>query len=81
MVIHQKDLHRFIIKKPEGLCYMEYKLENQTCTVLHTVVPDACSGQGLAGELAKACYDWVVSHHYILKSDCSYMTAWLKKYH
>ncbi len=79
MVTHEKETHRFIIEKPEGTCYMEYTLQDMTCTVLHTVVPKALSGQGLAGQLAQACYDWAMANHYTLHSECSYMTAWLKR--
>ena len=79
MIIHEEAKHRFIIQKSEGLCYLEYDLEGSVCTVLHTVVPEALSGQGLAGKLAAAFYDWATSQGYHIQSDCSYMTGWMKR--
>ena len=79
MILHSQENHRFQIKKPEGLCYLEYAIDGNRCTVLHTVVPDALSGQGLASQLAQAFYDWAHGASYIILSDCSYMTAWMKR--
>lgn len=79
MIIHEKENHRFVLPKPEGLCCLEYNLEGTLCTVIHTVVPDSLSGQGLAGQLAQAFYDWASSQGFSVHSDCSYMTGWMKR--
>ena len=79
MIVHEEKTHRFIISKPEGLCYLEYTQEGSDVTVLHTVVPKSLSGQGIASRLAKAFYDWATTHGYTIHSDCSYMTAWLAR--
>ncbi len=79
MIIHDKEQHMFRIEKEEGVSYIEYALEGRTMTVLHTVVPKALSGQGLAGKLAEAAYAWAKEENLTLLSDCSYMTHWLEK--
>lgn len=79
MITHNTKTHRFEIEYPEGTAYLEYEDKDGVVTVLHTIVPDALSGQGIAASLAKAFYDWVSENHYPMKSDCSYMTAWLKR--
>ena len=80
MVIHDSPHHRFIIDDPQGLCYLEYEDRDGTLWVIHTVVPKALGGRGLAGELADAFYRWVSENRYPFASDCSYMTAWLKRH-
>lgn len=78
-IVHDKAQHMFLIEKEEGKSYMEYTLDGNTVTVIHTVVPDALSGQGIAGRLAGALYAWAQEEGYRLLSDCTYMTHWLSK--
>ena len=80
VVIHDMQEHRFKIEDPKGLCYLEYSEDgNNQFTVLHTIVPDELSGRGLAAQLAQAFYDWLRSNNYSMKSECTYMDAWLKR--
>ena len=81
MVIHDEANHKFTMNFPEGTPYLEYSLDGGVFTVLHTVVPKELGGRGLAAELATAAYDWAAKNNFILKSECSYMTAWLKRNH
>lgn len=80
MIIHQSSLHRFALKGNEDKAFMEYTLENNVCTVKHTEVDKSLAGQGIAAQLAQALYDWVVSQKYILHSECSYMSRWMKRH-
>ena len=80
VVIHDMQEHRFKIEDLKGLCYLEYSEDgNNQFTVLHTIVPDELSGRGLAAQLAQAFYDWITSNNYSMKSECTYMDAWLKR--
>ncbi len=79
MVTHDIENHKFKIENPEGESYLEYSLEESSFTVLHTIVPDALSGKGLAGLLANEAFTWASKNNYEVKSECSYMTAWLKR--
>ena len=65
---------------PEGEAYMEYEIAGGTLTVMHTRVPDALSGRGLAGELAKRVAAFAKDAGLALASECMYMTAWLEKH-
>lgn len=66
---------------PEGEAYMEYDISGGALTVLHTRVPDALGGQGIAGKLAEEVAAFSKERHFTLKSECTYMTAWLKRHH
>ncbi len=65
---------------PEGEAHMEYEIKGGTLTVLHTRVPDALVGRGLAGELAKQVAAFAKEAGLALASECTYMTAWLEKH-
>lgn len=79
MIIHNEANHRFLQEDPQGTAYMEYTSEGNTLTVTHTKVPDALAGRGIAAELASAFYEWASRHHYIIHSECSYMSHWMEK--
>jgi len=78
-MIHDKENRLFILTKPEGEAHIEYKLEDGTLTVLHTVVPEALKGKGLGAELAAAAAAYAKENGFKLASECSYMSAWMKK--
>lgn len=79
MVTHDIENHKFKIENPEGLSYLEYSLTGQTFTVLHTTVPAELSGKGLAAQLADTAYNWAIKNEYEVRSECTYMTAWMKR--
>lgn len=79
MVIHDLENRLFKIENPEGISCLEYSLENGCFTVLHTKVPPVLSGQGLAATLAAEAFRWATEQGYRIRSECSYMSAWLKR--
>lgn len=79
MITHNEDLHMFEIEYPEGRVYLEYTEDNGTVTVIHTIVPKALEGCGIAAKLAETFYRWASENHHPIRSDCSYMTAWMKR--
>ncbi|MGN0953940.1 GNAT family N-acetyltransferase [Dialister sp.] len=80
MITHNETDHIFEINYPEGKAYLEYTDDHGLVTVIHTIVPDALAGQGIAARLADAFYRWASENHYTIQSDCSYMTAWMKRH-
>lgn len=80
MVTHDIKNHKFKIESLKGLSCLEYDLTGHIFTVLHTIVPATLSGKGLAAQLAEAAYSWAVKNRYTVRSDCTYMTAWMKRH-
>lgn len=80
MVQHDEQNHVFTIENPEGTSRLEYTEDDQSVTVLHTVVPEQLSGRGLAGQLAAAAMAYTQQQGKAIHSECSYMTAWLKRH-
>lgn len=79
MIQHDRENHTFLIKNQEGISWLEYQETDRSVTVLHTVVPPELSGKGLAARLAAAAWDYAQKQHKEICSECSYMTAWLKR--
>lgn len=79
-MIHDIEKHMFILSFPEGTAHIEYTLEGNVFTVIHTIVPKALEGQGIAAKLAEAAAAYAEKEHYTLASECSYMTAWMKRH-
>ena len=48
MITHDTKAHMFEINYPEGRAYLEYTEDNGTVTVIHTIVPEALGGRGIA---------------------------------
>jgi predicted GNAT family acetyltransferase len=57
-----------------------YRLEPGRITVLHTWVPEAIGGRGIAGELVKAAFDWARAEDLKVRPACSYSDAWMRKH-
>ena len=69
-IIHQPSRHRFELEHFPS-CYIEYTLEENMLTVEHTIVEETMRGQGIAGKLALATYQWAKAHHYKVASQSS----------
>ncbi|KGQ20458.1 Acetyltransferase-like protein [Lysobacter dokdonensis DS-58] len=49
-------------------------------TILHTGVPQAIGGRGVAGELVRAALDWVRAQGLKVHTACSYSRAWVARH-
>lgn len=80
MVIHDTEEKKFKIECPEGTARMEYEENAGAVTVLHTNVPEVLAGRGLAALLAETAAAYARENNKAILSECSYMTAWLKRH-
>ena len=71
--------HKFKIESLKGLSCLEYDLTGHVFTVLHTIVPAALSGK-FSRPARRSAYNWAVKNRYTVRSDCTYMTAWMKRH-
>jgi predicted GNAT family acetyltransferase len=49
-------------------------------TILHTGVPPAIGGRGIAGELVRTALDWAKAQGMKVHLACSYSKAWVEKH-
>ena len=79
-IIHRPERHRFETVKDGYTAYVEYSISDNGLNILHTIVPDEISGQGIASQLVKEAYDYARKHSLKPVATCSYEVAWLEKH-
>ena len=61
--------------------YVAYDLEDPDRIVFtHTIVPDALSGRGVGGALAKHALDYAREKNLKVLPQCSYIAAYIKRH-
>lgn len=78
-IYHKQHANRFEMMKDGYLAYVEYETDGCSLDVLHTVVPKAIGGRGVAAALVEAAYNYGASMNLNPKASCSYAAAWLKR--
>ncbi|HZX77862.1 GNAT family N-acetyltransferase [Lysobacter sp.] len=62
------------------LAVLEYRREGETMVIVHTGVPDAIGGRGIAGELVRAAFEHARSLGWHVHPKCSYAAAWAERH-
>ena len=57
-----------------------YRLDGDTMILLHTGVPGAIGGRGIAGDLVRAALDHARSAGWKVRAQCSYADAWIGRH-
>ena len=76
---HDPSARRFVITEPDGEAVMDYAEEGRGIVVLHTFVPPAWRGRGVARQLFDALLAWADAERRPVASRCSYATAELAR--
>jgi predicted GNAT family acetyltransferase len=77
---HDADGSRFTVRVDGVEAELDYRIEDQRLTILHTGVPAAIEGRGIAGALVKAAFDHARARGLKVRTACSYSEAWLGKH-
>lgn len=78
---HDPQHSRFFEEVPGGTAELVYRrLDEHTVDLLHTTVPVAASGKGIAGQLVQAAFDWARGTGTGLVVHCPYVTRWLERH-
>ncbi|AEC18949.1 hypothetical protein PT7_0409 [Pusillimonas sp. T7-7] len=56
-----------------------YELQNGVMSILHTGVPEAVGGRGIAADLAQAALNTAVEQGWLVRPVCSYVAAYIQK--
>ena len=60
--------------------FVTYEIYDGALDVRKTLVPPPLGGQGLAGKLVKAAYDFALEQNLKCIGTCSYSVTWLKRH-
>jgi len=77
---HDADAGRFSVVVEGREAELDYRRDNGTITILHTGVPDAIGGRGIAGDLVRAALDHARAAGWKVEAQCSYSSAWIGKH-
>jgi uncharacterized protein len=90
-VVHNEAAGRFEVRLAEGLVRCDYRwarpsgFDNKPApapalALVHTEVPPALQGRGLAGRVVQAAFDHARVHGLKIQPRCSYVLAWLQRH-
>jgi uncharacterized protein len=78
-VIDNEAEHRFEVTMDGHRGELTYELQGDHITLIHTGVPEALAGHGLAGRLVQAAVDRARREQLTIIPICPYARRWLKK--
>jgi predicted GNAT family acetyltransferase len=79
-VEHQPGRCRFEISLPEGRCELDYLLQDGVMSLVHTGVPPALEGRGLAAALVRAALAHARAQGWRVRTPCSYAAAYARRH-
>ena len=71
---------RFEILEGNDLAYLEYRYYKNDIALMHTFVPEAIEGRGIASKLAHYALEWAKQHKKPVMVYCRFVAAYLKKH-
>ena len=71
---------RFEIEQHGHVAYLEYNLAGKVLQLIHSEVPEALRGRGVAAELAKSALDWARENGVKVDVICPSVAAYIEKH-
>jgi hypothetical protein len=73
--------HRFEVRLPEGIAQLRYRFRrSDTIVLVHTEVPPALNGRGIAGQLARAALEHARANGLAVVAICPFVRAYLERH-
>jgi predicted GNAT family acetyltransferase len=79
-VVHNAELQRFEARVEGWLCRAEYRLHDSVMHLVHTEVPPALEGRGIAARLVAAALAHAQQHGLKVRPVCSYVRVYLRRH-
>jgi hypothetical protein len=77
---HDSAAHRFTAVVEDHLAVLDYTLEGGVMSIMHTNVPPAIQGRGIAAELMGAALSAAQTAGWTVNPVCSYAVAYLRRH-
>jgi hypothetical protein len=71
---------RFEIERDGNIAYLDYTLAGNVLQLIHSEVPTAMRGQGIASELAQSALEWARAQNVKVDVICPLVTAYVEKH-
>ncbi len=79
-ILHEPAAGRFSARVEGRPCLLDYRLQGTTMTILHTEVPEALRGRGIAAVLVRAAFEAARSAGWRVVPACAYAAAWVRRH-
>lgn len=79
-VRHNPQANRFEAFVDGELCRADYRMSGGAMHIVHTEVPHALEGRGLAGEVVRAALDYARANRLKVVPACSYVRAYMRRH-
>ncbi|MCD7850148.1 MAG: N-acetyltransferase [Parabacteroides sp.] len=79
-ITHYPEKNRFETTLDGVTAFVQYRLSGDRLDIIHTIVPPAIEGRGVAAALVKHAYDYAIEHGMKPLATCSYAVAWLHRH-
>lgn len=71
---------RFEIEQDGHTAFLEYIVAGSVLQLIHTEVPDALQGKGIASELAKSALEWARQNGKKVDVICEFVAAYVQRH-
>ena len=71
---------RFELERDGRVAYLEYNLAGKVLQLIHTEVPEALRGKGMASTLAESALQWAREHEVKVDVICPSVAAYLRRH-
>jgi predicted GNAT family acetyltransferase len=79
-VINNENQQRFEVHEGDETAYLEYRYYEKDIALMHTFVPEAFEGKGIASALAEYALGWARENKKPVMAYCPYVAAYLKRH-
>lgn len=79
-IVHNERDGRFEARLPDGLCRADYRRVGNALHMVHTEVPMAARGQGIASRVVAAAVDYAEAEGLKVMPLCSYVRDWFRRH-
>ena len=79
-VDHDRAAHRFTTTVDGHVAQVDYRLEDGRMVIVHTGVPKAIEGRGIAGALVKVAFETARAEGWRVVAQCAYAAGWLRRH-
>src|SRR5258705_13989078 len=77
---HNEAAHRFEVLIEGELARADYRLDGGVMRMVHTEVPRALEGRGVAAQLVAAAFDHARAHGLRVLPQCSYVRSYMRRH-
>jgi predicted GNAT family acetyltransferase len=71
---------RFELERDGHVATLQYTVAGPVLALLHTEIPEALRGSGIASTLAQTAFDWARANHMKVDVVCPFVAAFLENH-